>query len=232
MEAPRRTTLRCDGAEVEMVEHVLAALAGLRIDNCEVWADGAEMPGMDGSSLAFVEALRRAGVENQSAPKPTLWVREVTRLGDDQQCWIEAHPRHGEALSVKFRLDYGRHSAIGRQTLEMRITPEAFQRELAPCRTFLLAEEAQWLRSQGLGLRATANDLLVFDAEGPIDNTLRFPDECVRHKVLDLVGDFALSGCDVMGHIVAHRSGHRLNAEMVRVLLSEGEVREQWRRSA
>ena len=87
----------------------------------------------------------------------------------------------------------------------------------------MLKEEADWLLAQGLGKRATPADLLVFDSDGPIDNELRFRDECVRHKVFDLVGDFALAGCDVLGHIVAHRSGHRLNAEMVRMLLHEGE---------
>jgi UDP-3-O-acyl-N-acetylglucosamine deacetylase len=94
---------------------------------------------------------------------------------------------------------------------------------LAACRTFLLAEEAQWLRSQGLASRVTANDVLVFDAEQPIDNELRFADECVRHKMLDLVGDLALAGCDIVGHIVAHCSGHRLNAELARAILTEGE---------
>jgi UDP-3-O-acyl-N-acetylglucosamine deacetylase len=86
--------------------------------------------------------------------------------------------------------------------------------------------------AQGLGARATLQDLLIFDAEGPIDNELRYRDECVRHKALDLVGDLALAGCDLMGHFVAHRSGHRLNAELVRVLLSEGEMLWGYRRSA
>ena len=135
-------------------------------------------------------------------------------------------------MAVKFRLDYGRENAIGRQTLAMRITPEGFRRELAPARTFLLKSEAEWLQQQGLGCRATARDLLVFDEHGPIDNQLRFPDECVRHKVLDLVGDFALAGCDIVGHVIAHRSGHRLNAGMVRALLAEGEMVGSWRRSA
>jgi UDP-3-O-acyl-N-acetylglucosamine deacetylase len=96
----------------------------------------------------------------------------------------------------------------------------------------MLKAEADWLRSQGLGQRATSRDLLVFDDQGPVDNPLRFPDECVRHKLLDLVGDLALAGCDLMGHFVAHRSGHRLNAELVRVLLSEGELVRHWRRTA
>jgi UDP-3-O-acyl-N-acetylglucosamine deacetylase len=96
----------------------------------------------------------------------------------------------------------------------------------------MLKSEADWLLEQGLGKRATLKDLLVFDAEGPIDNELRFRDECVRHKMLDLVGDLALAGCDLVGHFSAHRSGHRLNAELVRVLLKECERIEHRRRSA
>jgi UDP-3-O-acyl-N-acetylglucosamine deacetylase len=91
---------------------------------------------------------------------------------------------------------------------------------LAPARTFLLKHEANWLRAQGLGARTTYRDLLVFDDRGPIDNALRFEDECVRHKMLDLVGDLALSGCDILGSITAHKSGHKQNAELVRALLA------------
>ena len=105
------------------------------------------------------------------------------------------------------------------------------RRELAPSRTFMLKEEADWLLSRGLGKRATCQNLLVFDQDGPIDNELRFRDECARHKILDLVGDLALSGCDLVGHVVAHRSGHRLNAELVRALLNEEKI-EDWRMSA
>ena len=133
---------------------------------------------------------------------------------------------------MKFRLDYGSGNAIGRQTLQLCVTPESFRRELAPSRTFVLEEEAHWLVSRGLGRRATYQNVLVFDKDGPLDNKLRFRDECVRHKALDLVGDLALSGCDLVGHFVAHRSGHRLNAELVRALIAESEAVETWRRTA
>lgn len=222
VEVPRRTVLRQGVASVEMVEHLLAALYGLQIDNCEVWVNQAEMPGLDGSSLKFVEVLESAGVVVQNSPRTQLIVREITRLGDDD-CWIEARPSQTAELSVRFRLDYGPNVGIGRQTVQLSINSATFRRDLAPARTFMLKEEADWLVAQGIGKRATASDLLVFDADGPIDNELRFQDECSRHKVLDLVGDLALAGCDVIGHFVANRSGHRLNAEMVRVLLTEGE---------
>lgn len=231
VETPRRTTLRAGGASVEMVEHIMAALGGLGIDNCEIWVNAAEMPGLDGSSLPFVEALMAAGVVEQNAPRPMLCVRDITRLGNDEN-WVEARPSTSGGLSIKFHLDYGAGNAIGRQTLTLPVTPDSFRRELAPSRTFMLKAEADWLLAQGLGRRATLKDLLVFDTDGPIDNELRFRDECVRHKTLDLIGDLSLAGCDLAAHIVAYRSGHRLNAELVRVLLTEGDMLGGWKKTA
>lgn len=231
IETPRRTTLVCQGARVEMVEHILAACAGLRVDNCEIWTDQPEMPGCDGSSQPFVEALQSVGIVEQEARRPQLLVTDVTRVGDGD-CWVEGRPSAEHEFCVKYRLDYGLDNAVGRQTLKLAITPESFCRELAPARTFLLKEEADWLLSRGLGSRVTARDVVVFDDQGPLDNELRFPDECVRHKTLDLVGDFALAGCDVIGNFVAHRSGHRLNADLVRALLREGELLQDRRRTA
>ena len=231
IETPRRTTLTARGASVEMVEHILAALAGLAIDNCEVWVTAAEMPGCDGSSLPFVRVLDSVGIAEQSQPRAQLVVRNITRLGNDES-WVEARPITSPGMTIKFRLDYGQGNAIGRQTLQLPISTESFRRELAGSRTFMLAEEAEWLRARGLGQRTTYKNLLVFDKDGPIDNELRYRDECVRHKMLDLVGDLALAGCDLVGHFIAHRSGHRLNAELVRALLNEEEVFEARRRSA
>ncbi|HVX11741.1 MAG TPA: UDP-3-O-acyl-N-acetylglucosamine deacetylase [Pirellulales bacterium] len=231
VEAPRRTTLRSGGASVEMVEHIMAALGGLGIDNCEVWVNAAEMPGLDGSSLPYVEALTAAGRVEQNSVRPTLFVREVTRLGNEES-WVEARPSVAGGLTLKFHLDYGPGNAIGRQTLSLPVTPDSFRRELAPSRTFMLKAEADWLLAQGLGRRASLKDLLVFDGEGPIDNELRFRDECVRHKALDLVGDLALAGCDVAAHVIAYRSGHRLNAELVRAILTEGDMVGGFKRSA
>ncbi len=232
IETPRRTTLVAGNAAVEMVEHVMAALYGLQIDNCEVWTDGAEMPGFDGSSKAFVDALQSAGVVVQGSPRPVLIVDEICRVSDGE-AWIEARPVRPPQLRLKYRLDYRGVSSIGRQTIEIGLTAKTFAKELAPARTFLLKQEADWLRSRGLGQRVTYQDVLVFDNEaGPIENKLRFADECVRHKALDLSGDLALAGCDLIGRIIAHCSGHRLNAELVKALLSEGQVVEGRRRSA
>jgi UDP-3-O-acyl N-acetylglucosamine deacetylase len=231
VEIPRRTTLTTAEGTVEMVEHVMAALAGLQIDNCEVWVDQPEMPGCDGSSQPFVEALLNVGIVEQPAHRRTLTVSETVRVGDEQ-CWVEAQPSSQAALSIRYRLDYGSESPIGRQTIQLALSPDVFRRQLSPARTFILQQEAEWLRQQGLGQRVTCQDLLVFDDTGPVDNPLRFEDECVRHKALDLVGDLALAGCDIHGHIIAFRSGHRLNADLVRALLAEEQVIEEFRKIA
>jgi len=231
LEAPRRTSLRCGTAGVDMVEHVLAALAGLQIDNCEVWADEPEMPGCDGSAMPFVAALQSAGIVAQQSPRPRCVVCEVIRLGDERS-WIEARPVASAPPVLRYQLDYGLDGPIGRQTFEIALTPESFCTELAPCRTFVLKADADQLHAQGLGRRATFRDLLVFGDDGPIDNHQRFPDECVRHKLVDMVGDLALAGCDLIGRFTAYRSGHRLNAELVRTLLAQTEIVRQWRHCA
>jgi UDP-3-O-acyl N-acetylglucosamine deacetylase len=218
IEMPRRTVLRSGGTTVEMVEHIMAALAGMHIDNCEVWVDQPEMPGCDGSAQDFVTAIQQAGIVEQDVPRDVYVVQDVLRLGNEE-CWIEARPAAGGKTIIQYELDYGSGSPIGRQSLEVTLSPRYFHLSLASSRTFMLQREAAALQDQGLGQRTTFSDLLVFDADGPIGNALRFPDECVRHKILDMVGDFALAGCDLVGRFSAYRSGHRLNADLVRTML-------------
>ncbi|MGL4513515.1 MAG: UDP-3-O-acyl-N-acetylglucosamine deacetylase [Lacipirellulaceae bacterium] len=225
--AQRRTALASTaGAEVEMTEHVLAALAGLGIDNCEVGVTSCEMPAFDGSAAEFVVALDAAGVEDQPALCHPLVVRRPVKCGGDE-VWIEARPPMVDGLTIEYRLDYGHGSAIGRQWLVIDVTEDTFRSDIAPARTFLLQSEAAALLKQGLAGHVTAKDLLVFrdnpqtDADRqPIDNHLRFNDECVRHKVLDVVGDLAMLGRPLVGHIVASCSGHRLNGDLVEALLA------------
>ncbi|MEM9184939.1 MAG: UDP-3-O-acyl-N-acetylglucosamine deacetylase [Planctomycetota bacterium] len=222
--ADRRTILASGNggqstAEVEMVEHVLAALYGLGVDNCEVGVSAAEMPGCDGSSLAFVEAIADAGlVEQHKSIEPLVVTTPVRCQRGD--AWIEARPPIGDGLSIEYNLDFGPDSPIPAQWSVTSIDQVAFATELAPARTFVLKAEADAIRAQGIAEHVTANDLLIFGPDGPIDNALRYPDECARHKALDVVGDFALAGRPIAGHIVACRSGHRLNAELVRELLA------------
>ena len=220
LEGPRRTSLHAGDAVVDMVEHILAALYSLRIDNCEVWVDRPEMPGCDGSARPFVEALDAAGILAQPAPRPTYTVTRVIRLGDDAG-WIEARPIAGALPVFCYRLDYGCSSDIPAQQYQAALTPETFRTDIAPSRTFMLKSEADWLLAQGFGWRATLADLLVFGPDGPLGNRLRFADECARHKTLDMIGDLALAGCDLVGRFTAYRSGHRLNAELVRAMFAD-----------
>ncbi len=224
IETPRRTTLVSGGTQVEMVEHVLAALSGLGITNCEIRVNQSEMPGCDGSSRVFVESLDKVGICVQDALEPQLVVREPIRVGDGDH-WIEARPAPDGITSFRYRLDYTESSiAIGRQTVEFPMNSDIFRKEIACCRTFMLEQEAEWLLAQGLGTRVKPTDVLVFDEQGPKENALIFQDECARHKVLDMVGDFALAGCCVVGKFVGHRSGHRLNADCIRALLKEEQI--------
>jgi UDP-3-O-acyl N-acetylglucosamine deacetylase len=210
----RRTTLGNAPDQVGLVEHVLAALAGLRIDNCRVELNAPEPPGLDGSARQFVEALLRAGIVRQNALRPVWCVVEPTVLTVGGAT-LGLHPHTHEGLCISYFLDYGQGSPIARQVHTQTITPASFVNELASCRTFILESEAAELRRQGLGIRTTASDLLVFGPRGPIDNRLRFANEPARHKVLDLVGDLSLLGADLCGHVVAYRSGHPLNVELV-----------------
>ena len=225
VETPRRTTLSAGGGSVEMVEHVMAALAGLRIDNCEIWVNEAEMPGCDGSSQPFVAALESVGNAGPAvAPLGAGRARASRGWGTTKVGSKPGPARPAACRSNSAWITAPPAPSAGRR-LQLAIKPDSFRRELAASRTFMLEEEAQWLISRGLGTRATYQDVLVFDDDGPIQNALRFRDECVRHKTLDLVGDLALTGCDVIGHIIAYRSGHRLNAELVRALAERGRSR-------
>jgi UDP-3-O-[3-hydroxymyristoyl] N-acetylglucosamine deacetylase / 3-hydroxyacyl-[acyl-carrier-protein] dehydratase len=218
----RRTTIQRGPAIVEMVEHVMAALAGLRVDNCVVEIDGPETPGCDGSSRAFTEALLEAGIVDQDAPREILVIdRPLTvREGDSV---LTAFPGETGRLVLSYQLDYGPNTSIGRQSFFLDVVPESFRNELSASRTFLLEAEVEGLRKAGIGSRTTERDLLIFGPEGVIGNELRFRDECARHKTLDLLGDLALVGKDLAGHVVAHRSGHQLNAELARKLLKIAE---------
>jgi UDP-3-O-acyl-N-acetylglucosamine deacetylase len=232
----RRTTLGHPSAQIGLVEHVLAALAGLRIDNCHVELNAPEPPGLDGSARGFVTALLEAGICRQGARRPIFGVEQSVVLSA-RGATLALHPpcdplvpelRVGTTagpnlapqheLYFSYFLDYGLTSPIARQVHTQALAPGSFAQELASCRTFILEEEAAELRRQGLGTRTSVADLLVFGPRGPVDNKLRYANEPARHKVLDLVGDLALLGADLCGHVVAYRSGHPFNVELVRRL--------------
>jgi UDP-3-O-[3-hydroxymyristoyl] N-acetylglucosamine deacetylase len=213
----RRTTLGLGSDGVTLVEHLLAALAGLRIDNCDVEIDGPEPPGLDGSAEGFVRALARAGAVLQSSPR-LIHTPDSPIVVASAGATIALHPATDPELRASYLLDYGPFGPIARQTVTIDVNPGAFAREVSMCRTFVTTDEAESLRSQGIGKHLTTADLVVFGDRGPIHNRLRFADEPARHKVLDLIGDLALCGFDLAGHVVAYRSGHALNVELARRL--------------
>jgi UDP-3-O-acyl N-acetylglucosamine deacetylase len=213
----RRTTLGPPETGVTLVEHVLAALAGLRIDNCLVDLDGPEPPGLDGSAAQFVAALTAAGPAGQNARRP-IYATDEPVVVRAPGATLALHPADGPELRVSYRLDYGPGAPLAPQWHTVAVCPASFVRDLARCRTFLTEPEAAGLRAMGVGRHLTPADLLVFGRRGPIDNAVRFADEPARHKILDLVGDLALCGFDLAGHVVAYRSGHALNVELARAL--------------
>jgi UDP-3-O-[3-hydroxymyristoyl] N-acetylglucosamine deacetylase/3-hydroxyacyl-[acyl-carrier-protein] dehydratase len=218
--ADRRTAIRHSGAEINTVEHLLAACHGLRVDNLVVEVDGQEMPGLDGSALPFVEALRAAKPVEQDAKRKTFQLLQplsVSEKGTD--CSIVALPAES-GLSFSYMLDYAGSPYVGSQYYSVQLDEAVFTNEIAPARTFVMEEEAAALRAAGLGQGASTENTLVFGQRGVIENRLRFPDEPVRHKLLDLIGDFFLMNLDLTARIVATKAGHGLNGTMVRNLLT------------
>ncbi len=230
--AQRRTVVGIQDSRVEMIEHLLAALAGMQIDNCRVHLDGREPPSGDGSALHFVEAIDRAGVLTQEEFRPCLTVTQSWRVtGADGDSWIEISPPTPKdaATSWTYDLEYS-DQVIPGQSATFHVTPSIFTRELENMRTFVFEREIEQLRSLGLGRHATPRDLLVLQQDGtPVDTVFRAPNECARHKLLDMIGDFALLGCDLHATVRGHRSGHELNHQAVRSILqglAEGRCRQ------
>ncbi len=213
----RRTTLGHAPVCVSLVEHVLAALAGLRIDNCLVELNAPEPPGLDGSARPFVAALVQAGLVVQPAKK-SVWAVDKPITVEHNDATLTLHPPTAQEFQASYLLDYGARSPIVRQRYSATVTPQSFMHDIAPCRTFVTQEEAVMLRQQGLGVRTGVSDLLIFGPQGPIENKLLFGNEPARHKVLDMIGDLSLVGEEFCGHLVAYRSGHPLNVELARTL--------------
>jgi UDP-3-O-acyl N-acetylglucosamine deacetylase len=231
----RRTVLASHtGAVVETVEHLMAAVAGLQVDNCLIEIDAIEVPAVDGSSMPFCEAILAAGLIQQSSERMCLAIEESHGVNDRAgEQWIEVIPTYDGISTADYRLDYGPQSSLASQSFSVELTPAAFLRDIAAARTFVLEDEVAALQQSGFGRHLTARDLVVFDAEGTvIDNKLRWQDEPVRHKILDCIGDLALSGQAFVGRVVARRSGHKLNHVMAKTLSTIEAYRELLQRAA
>ncbi|MFO0690500.1 MAG: UDP-3-O-acyl-N-acetylglucosamine deacetylase [Myxococcota bacterium] len=204
-------------ARVATVEHLLAALFALGIHNARIEVEGGEVPALDGSAAPFATRLRRAGIRPLAAARRELEVTGSFEVGDADR-WIRVEP--GDGLAIEYAIDFA-HPAIGRQRFVLQdLDAERFERELAPARTFGFADEVERLRAQGLALGGDLSNTLVLGEGGLLnDGPLRWPDEFVRHKVVDLLGDLALVGSELHARITVEKGGHGLHHALVRALV-------------
>jgi UDP-3-O-[3-hydroxymyristoyl] N-acetylglucosamine deacetylase/3-hydroxyacyl-[acyl-carrier-protein] dehydratase len=228
LKRPRRTCLRNGTLFVETVEHCMAALAGMGVDNAIVKITGGtvgEVPGFDGSSRQFVEMIKSAGVAEQNVDANPLIITRPIQVSHGDAT-LAALPGPTEHLEIIYDFEAG--PPVGRQTFSFRLGSapggDDFIEQLAPARTFVFEHEAESLRARGLGKHLTPKELLVISPTGPVDNAFRYDNECVRHKVLDLIGDLYLVGRPIRGRLVAHRSGHELNHQLARRLIQQQET--------
>lgn len=212
------------GLGVETVEHLLAALACGGIDSLIAELDGPEIPALDGSALPFARAILEAGAAEIGRPRRTLEVRAAFTFAAGSAV-LEAFPAPGLIVDYEIAFD---HPAIGVQRLEFVWSPESFLAEIAPARTFGFRRDAEALRSRGLARGASLENTVVLDETGVLNDGLRFPDEFVRHKILDFVGDLYFAGGPVAGRFRVRRGGHALHLGALRHLLAEP-GRHAWR---
>ena len=208
----RQTALVVGENMIRTIEHLMAVFHGLGIDNAVVEVDGEEIPGLDGSAKDFVQEILRIGLMPQERERKFIEIEEPIYVDHGDQSLVVLPAPH---LTISYTLSY-RHEDLRDQFLSLRILPEIFEREISPARTFVLKEEAQLILAQGLGKGASFENTLVFERNLPLANSLRFDDEACRHKIMDLLGDLFLLGSFLKGHVIATRSGHTLNLELVR----------------
>ena len=220
-EIARRTALRRGDVMVHTTEHLLSAAVGLGIDNLEVELDGEELPGMDGSARQFVELIQSAGSVEQDAECKEIVVREPIGISANGASLV-ALPYDG--LRISYTLDYPA-DLIPAMHYSVELTDERYAQEIAPARTFVLRREAEALLAAGLGKGANTENTVVINNDGSVEGEQRFPDEPVRHKILDILGDLALAGAPIRAHVIAVKSGHELNAALVgKIVEREEEV--------
>ncbi|MDD4203138.1 MAG: UDP-3-O-acyl-N-acetylglucosamine deacetylase [Candidatus Omnitrophica bacterium] len=208
----RCTVITNDGAQINTVEHLMASLWALQIDNIIIEIDNIEVPGLDGSAMQYYEAVKRAGRITQEAKRKQIKIKEPVFVNQNN-AFIGLFP--SDVFSVSYLLEH-KHPAIGKQYLSLELTPEIVVDELIFARTFCLKEEAEMLQKMGYGKGANTKNTLVMDVDGPMENVLRFSDELVRHKMLDLVGDMYLTNYPIIAKVVAVNSGHAMNMEIIK----------------
>ena len=212
----RGTTLKDGASEAFVVEHVLAALAGLGIDNVEIELSGDEPPNLDGSALPYVELLKQAGIAELKKERRILELKNEVRVSQNDSS-IEARPFDG--FKIDFMVNFP-GTAIGEQSFSFEEGKGSFEKEIAPARTFGFVEEVERLKAKGLAKGATLETALALSKEGFV-NPPRWDDEPVRHKILDLIGDLSLLGAGLKAHVIAKKSGHELNIKLAKEILKK-----------
>ena len=210
------TTIGAYGVKVRTIEHLMSAAAAMGVDNLVVDVSGNELPAMDGSSRPFVELLASAGRVSLPATRRPLVIEEPVRVEEGTR-WIQVLP--AESYRISYTLDHD-HPAIGLQAASFVVNEDVFAEQIAPARTYGFLRDMGVMRKNGLALGGSLDNAVVVGKRSVLNDTLRFPDEFVRHKILDLIGDMALLGRPLVGHVIARNGGHALNHQLLTAILA------------
>lgn len=220
---PRCTAIGKGEESICTVEHFMSVLCGLGITNLRVEINANELPGLDGSGIDFLKGFKKTGIVEQDSDSPFFEIKEPIGV-ELNGCSIFMVP--AQDFKISYTLNYD-HPILRSQFFSVTIDDQTYEREIAPCRTFCLEEEADELRARGLGQGANYDNTLVVGKKGVIKNKVRFPDEFARHKVLDFIGDLYLMGMPIRGHVFAVKSGHTLNIELLKKIIKQREKYEK-----
>ncbi|MFC1753022.1 bifunctional UDP-3-O-[3-hydroxymyristoyl] N-acetylglucosamine deacetylase/3-hydroxyacyl-ACP dehydratase [Thermoproteota archaeon] len=211
--SPRQTSIGLQGVEIQTIEHLMSALSGLKIDNILVELDNTEVPALDGSAAGFIKVLKEAQIQDLSFRRRVYSLKEPIYVseGDSFICAIPS-----SKYKISYTLHHDNHPYLKTQHMDIEVDESIFEADISSSRTFVLEEESKQLLEQGLGKGASYDNTLVVSGKGIIDNTPRFEDEFLRHKILDLIGDIYLLGRPLVAHIVAIKTGHYLNHQLIK----------------
>lgn len=211
------TSIRRNGASVQTVEHFMAAVYCLGIDNLEVAINGPELPILDGSAAPYIYMLHEAGAKIQTRMRKVLRVLKPVKISEENKV-IAIYP--SDSFRITYTIEF-EHPLLRRQSRSLHVNEEIFSDEIAPARTFGFLRDVEMLRRKGLALGGSLENAIVIGENRILNHHLRYPDEFVRHKILDAVGDFAFLGHRIQGHIVARKAGHALHIALIHKLLSQ-----------
>lgn len=222
--ANHATVVVYNGTRISTVEHLLAAIRFSGIDNCKVIVEGDEVPILDGSAYSFVQAIKSVGIKMLPLDKKYLYLKKPFSLRENGY-FVEGYPHNG--IKVQYEIEYN-HPAIGFQSLTIEINPSAFEKEIAPARTFGFISDLDYLRSNGVALGASFSNTIALDSSGVVNGPLRFKDEFVRHKILDFLGDISLLPFPVKGYFRIRKGGHSLHLKMIHYMLENNLLSETY----